>query len=217
MDYKDFHTVFLVEMPWRIPGGNDFEAQLEMLHELIAEGYYVTAVSGSVFKIYATDQITYWSGTADAETVSMIVDTTVSGNFCKVVLTSKNPAIPAGSAPYASDMYLLIKQDLSGNSLAFASDELMSDDAVKLWKRLSARGNTISVYDTSTHQYALNAVSDASELESFIGGPENQKYIFVLSESREHYIGTRHAIRLMELKRQSGYPMQQLFEQLKKK
>ena len=217
MDYKDFHTIFLAEMPWRVPGGNDFSAQLEMLHELIAEGYDVTAVGNSIFKITANDQISYWHGTADAENVSIIIDTTVSGNFCKVVLTSKNPTLPARSAPYASDMYLLIKQDLLGDSLAFASDELMSDDAIKLWKRLSASGNTISVYDTTTRQYALDAITDASELESFIGGPDKQKYIFVLSESREHYVGTRHAIGLMELKRNAGYPLQELFEQLKKK
>ena len=216
MDYKDFYTVFLTEMPWQLPGGNDFNAQLEMLRELVTDSDNVEVI-GELCKLANGNQITYWIGNAELTNVSLIVDTEVTGNFCKVVLTSKNPTIPKGVPPFASDVYIAIKNDISSKNLALSGDSMMTDDAIRLWSRLIARGNVISVFNASTNKYELTDVKSSEDLTQYIGDYTKQKYVFVLSESKTHYVGTRHAVGLMELKRQSGYPLQQLFEQFKGK
>lgn len=216
MDYKDFYNVFLVEMPWQLPGSNDFDAQLAMLRELAADSDNVEII-GKLCKLVNSNQITYWVGDEELTNVSLIVDTEITGNFCKVVLTSKNPTIPKGTPPFASDVYIAIKNDISSKNLAFSGDNMMTDDAIRLWSRLIAKGNIISVFNTSTNKYELTDVKSSEELTQYIGDHTKQKYVFVLSESKTHYVGTRHAVGLMELKRRSGYPLQQLFEQFKGK
>jgi hypothetical protein len=94
---------------------------------------------------------------------------------------------------------------------------MLSADAVKLWTRIANQGNHISVYDTQASQYVLNPVMSSDELSKYLGDHNHSRYVFVLSESKEQYVGTRHAIGLMELKRNAGYPLHELFEQLKKK
>lgn len=215
-NYETFYRTFLAEMPQRVPGGNDFAAQLEMLQENLKYDAEVFVVSPSVFKAEVGDQTTYWAGNEDATEVSLIVDTSVNGNFCRVVLSSKNPAIPRGSKPYAGDLYLLIKQDVSPAHLVFSSDMLLSSDGESLWKGLVSRGNAVSVYDTSTQQYVLDKVDSADTLDNYIGGPDKQRYLFVLSESDTYRQGVIHMSKIMELKRMTLYP-QSLFEQYTKK
>jgi len=210
-NYEAFHRTFLAEMPWRAQGGNDFPAQLEMLQENISDGAEIISLGDNVFKTLLGNQITYWVGDKNAISVLIIVDTEINGNFCKVVLTSKNPQLPPKSPPYASEVYLLIKKDLSNLHLTFSSDSIMSDDAIRLWRGMVDRGEKVSVFDTSKHQYVLSDVSAVDELEKYIGDMGNQRYVFVLSENLTTQRGTHHLFNLMELKRNILYP---LFEQL---
>lgn len=210
MSYKTFYKVFLTEMPWKVAGSNDFEFQIEALQEMINDGHQIISVTPSIFKIESGDQITFWYGNSDATSVALIVDTNVEGTICKVVLTSKNPSIAAGSKPFASDLYVTIMRHLKMSNIAFSSDGMMSDDAIRLWSRLISLGHTISVFNTATHNYELIKVNSIEELNNFIGGPDMQKYIYVISESDLIRSGLRHSIAIMEIKRKSGYP---LFEQ----
>ena len=104
MNYETFYNLFLTEMPQRTLGGNDFQAQLEMLQENLEYDVDAISVSAGVFKIDTDEQTTYWVGNKDATKVSIIVDITIDGNFCKVVLSSKNPTLTPGTKPYASDL-----------------------------------------------------------------------------------------------------------------
>lgn len=211
--YEAFYRTFLAEMPWRVGGGNDFEAQLEALRENINEGGEVERVTDVVYKVVSDTTRTYWIGDETATDVSVIVDAEVNGNFCKVTLTSKNPSIPAKSPPYASELYLIIKNDLANLSLVFSSDYIMSDDAINLWKGIVNRGNKVSVYNTASHQYVLDRVETASDLEKFVGDLSHQRFVFVLSENAEGQRGVRHSFSIMEIKRRVLYP---LFEDFKK-
>jgi len=215
--YEIFYRTFLSEMPWVIPGSNDFAAQRQMLEELLSDGAEPEQVGDGVYKITSGNQLTYWIGDQLASRVSIIVDTEVFGNFCKVVLTSKNPKIAAGSPPYASDLYLLIKQDLATLDLVFASDSILSNDAVKLWNRLADQGKHISVYDTQSSKYVLNSINSAKDLNRFLGGQDSGRYVFVLSESADHARGLTHWVALMGLKRNAGYPLLELYKKFKEK
>jgi len=215
MNYQTFFNVFLAEMPWRIAGGNAFDAQLKMLKE--NQSNYPEnqkSIGNNVYKITVGDQSTYWTGSGDLSDVAVIVDTENDGKFCKVVLTSKNPSMPHGAAPYTSDLYLAIKKDIGTLNMVFTSDNMLSDDAMKLWDRLLSQGYALSVYDTSTHQYALDHVKSTDELGSYFGDIDKQKYVYVLSENVEITDGLKHSIAIMEIKRNALYP---LFEEFRKK
>lgn len=216
-NYEIFYRTFLMEMPWVVAGSNDFEAQHQMLEELLSDGAEPEQISNGVYKLTTGNQLTYWVGDANAASVSIIVDTEVNGNFCKVVLTSKNPAIAPKSPPYASDLYLLIKQDLSMLNLVFTSDSMLSADAIKLWSRLANQGEHISVYDTQASQYVLSPIETVDELSKYLGDHNSSQYVFVLSESIQEFKGIAHSVALMELKRKAGYPLQELFNHLKRK
>lgn len=213
-DYTTFYNVFLTEMPMRVSGSNDFNAQLEMIHENLQYDAEVIGVAPGVFKIESGEQITYWVGDETATNVSLIVDTSMNGNFCKVELTSKNPSISSGTKPFASDLYLIIKSDVKNHNLIFSSDSMLSDDGIKLWKGITKRGGKVSVYDKSTQQYVLSPVSSEQELEQFIGDANHMKYVFVLSESLNEQRGIITSFGIMEIKRMANWP---LFEHLKEK
>jgi hypothetical protein len=210
--YHIFFKTFLAESPWLVQGGNDFLAQLEMLRENLTEGVDIREIDQNVFCADLGNQRTYWLGDRDASKVAIIVDTETNGAFCKVVLTSKNPEIAKKSPPYASDLYLRIKEDIDEMNLVFTSDALLSDDAARLWRGMVGRGKKISVYDTEKNQYVLSLVKDKQDLSKFIGDHSYSKYIFVLSENKKIYLGLKHSFDIMEFKRISLYP---LFEQWK--
>ena len=213
--YKNFYKTFLQEMPWQVNGGNDFEAQHEMLRELLSDSPPPEKLSNNVFKLVTGNQLTFWVGDVEAHNVALIVDTEVNGNFCKVTLTSKNPLIKPGTPPYASDLYFIIKKDLANTNLVLSSDSMMSNDAINLWSRLVKQGSHIAVYDTQASKYVLNSIKSAEELSQYVGDHTDSKYVFVLSETKELARGAAHSVALMELKRKSGYPLQQLFEKIK--
>lgn len=207
-DYDSFYYMFLAEMPQRMPGNNDFLAQLGMLQENIQyDADKVVEVSANVFKILIDTQTTYWVGTSDASMVSLIVDTETIGKYCKITLSSKNPSIAAGSPPYASDLYSLISKDMANEQLAFTSDETLSSEAERLWQRLFTQGKKISVYDKEAHKYILQPINSKEDLLTYMGGPDKKKYVFVLSETAEKQRGIIHSFGIMEIKRLANWPL----------
>jgi hypothetical protein len=215
--YSTFFNMFLAEMPMRVNGRNDFEFQHQALLENINDGYEVTPISSSVFRLDAGYQSTYWVGSSDAEQVLLIVDVEASSTFCKVVLTSKDPTLGRNTPPYASDLYALILADAKVQNLVLSSDSMMSDNALDLWKRLHSSGHTLSVYDRSTYEYVLQPVTDPAELDKFMGGVEHNKYVFVMAENASAMQGLKHAVKLMEIKRNSGYPLIEMFTTFRKR
>lgn len=194
-------------MPQVLNGGNDFEAHVEMLRENLRYNAEVDQLSTNVFKTTNGAQTTYWIGDAKAASVSIIVDTTIHANFRKVELTSKNPNIPVGSKPFASDLYMIIKDDSTTDNLVFTSDEFLSNDGERLWKRLVSNGGIVSVYDTSSNQYVLTSIHHKNELSNYLGDTNKRKYLFVLSESIQEARGAVHSFAIMELKRKANWPL----------
>ena len=215
MTYKSFYDVFLVEMPMRLNGGNDFESQLEMIQENLKYNDNVEVIAPNVFKTVNDNQITYWCGDSTATNVSIIVDTEIHGTFQKIVLTSKNPKL-GKTAIYASELYCIIKDDAAATNLVFSSDEFISDDAIRLWSRLVAQGHKIAVFDSVSGKYILSPISSQDELLSFVGNQDRRRYVFVMSESLLAQRGAIHGNAIMEIKRKSGYPLNQLFETFRK-
>jgi hypothetical protein len=197
-------------MPMRTSGSNGFNPHVAALKENLRYGHIPVVVSKDVYKISANKVTTYWVGSKDSSSVIIVVDTRISDSMCKVTLASKNPDY-SSRAPYTSDLYLVIKDDIANNDLVFASDEYLSLDGERLWVGLVKRGNVISIFDTEKKQYVLNYVQDVNELTSYLGGLDRQRYIFVLSESLLESRGIFTTFAIMEIKRKANYP---LFEKL---
>jgi hypothetical protein len=207
MSYEGFRKTFLVETPQHLEGSNDFYAQLDMIKENLKYNSEVTEVVTDVFKTQHGNQTTYWMGDSEAIEVSSIVDTETNGEFCRVVLTSKNPNIPRGVGPYVSDLYLIIKNDVKPNHLVFTSDEILSTDGEKLWKGLVNRGHQVSVYDKLSHKYVLSSIANSEELESYIGDADKRRFVFVLSEDLSYQRGVITKFSIMEIKRLAGWSL----------
>ena len=216
MSYKTFNDVFLSEMPQRFNGGNDFLAQLEMIRENLQDNDEITKLAPSVYKTQNGDQTTYWVGDASADTVNLIVDTEQHGSFRKVVLTSKNPEISKGSPPFASDLYVIIKNDSATDSLVFASDEFLSDDGIRLWKTIVEQGYKLAVYDTQARQIVLSPITDTNSMLTFLGDSDKRKYIFVMTETANKLRGAIHSFGILELKRLAGYPLFEGYSKISK-
>lgn len=214
--YRNFYRTFLYEMPWRANGVNSFATHLELLRGAISSGGEVVSINPDTHKVITKLDVTYWSGSADASSVSIIVGVEINGRFCKVVLVSKNPLIPKSSPPYASDLYLEIKRDISNNSLVLSSDSVVSDGAISLWGKLVDAGNKVSVFDTSSNKYVLSPVHTSDDLLRYTGGSPQSKYIFVLDEDSISQRGNQHHVALMELKRMAGYPLTEMFDMFAK-
>ena len=206
--YNEFYIAFLLESPQRVQGANSFEYQKDMILSNIRNGLDVHLVANAIYKLDSGNgQITYWIGNDTGSNISIIVDTIVNGRFCKVSLTSKNPSMAKGTAPYASDLYLAIKSDIVNKSLTFTSDNILSDDAERLWKRLSTNGNTLSVYDSANKQYVMSPIQSSNDLDRYISNDTSKKqYIFTLSENKSYQSGLIHGFKLLEIKRLIGYP-----------
>jgi hypothetical protein len=212
MYYDVFYHMFLAEMPVKLNGNNDFDIQLEIIRENLRYNPEVSEVRPGICKIQNDDHYTYWVGDSTAQNVYLIVDVVIDHKFAKIKLTSKNPKLSPGSQPYASDLYLIIQNDLDSN-VVLSSDKFLSDDGEKIWKRLVSNGRRISVYDSSTNKYVLDKIETADQLSSYIGGFDKEKYLFVISETLQKFLALNHSFRILELKRLSGYPLARLFEQ----
>ena len=216
MDYDVFYTMFLAEMPVRLNGNNDFSVQLEMIRENLQYNPEVDEIRPGICKTQNDDQYTYWVGDPTAQKVYLIVDVIIEHKFAKIKLVSKNPDLSAGSQPYASDLYMIIQDDL-GSNIALRSDKFLSSDGEKIWRRLVSNGRHIGVFDSSSGKYILTRIETADQLSSYIGGFDKENYVFVISETLQKFAGLNHSFKILEIKRLSGYPLTELFSRMKSK
>jgi hypothetical protein len=208
----DFYNIFLAKMPYLMAGDNHFDVLLLALQENL-QNHKPISIDNHVHKLEMGDQITYWRGLNDGTDVQIIVDTFTRGNFQQVMYTAKDPNLPPGTPPYTSDLYMGIKGDIGKHHLTFTSGSEISPEAARLWHNIVKYNGEVSVYDTQSNQYELTNIKNPGTINDYIGGPEKQRYIFVLSENKEYSDGLSHYVNLMELKRRSLIP---LFEHFKK-
>lgn len=214
--YDAFYQTYLDESPSKVNGESAYTYQLNALRINNHIGN-ISAISASSFKLTTGDQVTYWLGAIDASVVDIIVDTETYEKYRKVVLSSKNPNIAQGTSPFASELYLVIAADVNAESkhMVFTSDSVISNDAERLWLGLLARGNKVSVFDSTSSKYELIPIETEQEMLSYVGQDKKQ-YLFVLSENNECRAGAIHSVHLMEIKRLCNWPLNEVFEKRKK-
>jgi hypothetical protein len=202
MDYNEFHTLFLTEMPVRLNGGNPYEPLCQGIDITIEYGGEIESLGDNVFKVGDF----YWFGSADASVKQLCINTTQVGKLLKVNSTGKSPDL-AGSPPYAIDLYLKIASSL-GNGIKFASDQVLSDDGFKVWSRIFTSGHKLLIFNSKSGKYEPVVPSSIHDLEKYFND-DGIDYQYVIDESANigNLIGN---FTILEWKRLSSYPLEKL-------
>jgi len=165
----------LYEMPEGISGMNLYDTLVKSIDDRINEyGYKVIDCGNNLFKIVGSQLSYYWMGNYD-----IIAELTITQHNATVNAVAKK--IP-GSKPHASDFYIAILNDVP--SLRFQSDTRLTQDGLKIWKRLLKQGYAISVYNKESPGRSFTPLKTEQDLMQFFKDNDRtyQKYQYVLSE-----------------------------------
>ena len=142
-DRTEFNLTWLVESPVGIGDFPAYDGLCSNIRGAITYGYPITTLPNNLKKIEEGNLLYYWYGTKD--NILLGSELHVRDQGLVVSITGKKPEL-AKNPPYASDLYLAILQD-TNRAIRLLSDEQLSNDGFKLWKRLYDGGACVAVYD----------------------------------------------------------------------
>ena len=139
-------------------------------------------VKTGLYRIVGQQLVYYWYGEADDD---IIIGTEMyrSPQALTVNITAKNPA-HKNHGPYASDLYLDILHT-GGTPLRLMSDESLSDEGLKIWKRLLSQKCNIIVYDKNNPGQSKRVITSEKDLLQHFkhGDPTFKRFQYVLTVS----------------------------------
>lgn len=201
----DFNETWLMETPEGQGSFETFDALEYNIRDRIKSGSPVITLSKGLFKIDGPQVKYYWyesNGRYDYDDRILLgAELFVRPQGLVVNLVGKSLLL-GHTRPYASDLYLAILRD-NDKSLLF-SDTQMSNDGLKLWKRLVSQGYPVSVYDRDEPGKSFQTFSTPEELDAFFKQDDREfrRYQYVLSPPGEALAETRshfHTRRYREL------------------
>lgn len=187
---ENFTNSFLAETPEGIGSGVELADKIEYFindHKK-AKTYPVRNLPNGLKKMEGQQVLFYWYEDA-------------SGKFLLGAELEKTPFAAVvrevgkfnkGRPPFASDLYAAIIDDLGG-SLRLTSDVQLSDEGLKIWKRLLDHGYTVSVYDRENPGASFLQLKNDSDLDQYFKNDDRsfRRYQYVISESA-HAIELKH-------------------------
>jgi hypothetical protein len=194
----DFNQTWLVEMPARLGDfGETFEILEKTINSWIQDGHVPVPLGNGLYKLSGQTMVYYWFQTGSDITVAVELQRRPQGFIVDVV--GKKPKYK-NSAPYATDLYQAVLNDTSG-SLLF-SDGQLSNDGIRLWKRLMLDGSTaVSAYNSQSPGKTFVTLTDPSQLDDYMSAGHYHDR-FVLSKRGHSLAETRsyfHTRRYREL------------------
>lgn len=178
---KSFYESWMVESPERIQPLNGFRSLLDNLLSFM-DSYPSIEIENDIYYLEGRSLIYFYHKIGNI--ITTIVELEKKPQSLWVVNMAKDEKYQ-GAPPYMTDIYKEILYLSNGRSLVFTSDKIMTNSGVKVWKKLLDSGYTVSVYDSSQPGQSLTRLSNAEELEKYIGNKDYQKYRFILSESNK--------------------------------
>jgi len=178
---KSFYESWMVESPERIQPLNGFRSLLDNLLSFM-DSYPSIEIENDIYYLEGRSVIYFYHKIGNI--ITTIVELEKKPQSLWVVNMAKDEKYQ-GAPPYMTDIYKEILYLSNGRSLVFTSDKIMTNSGVKVWKKLLDSGYTVSVYDSSQPGQSLTRLSNAEELEKYIGNKDYQKYRFILSESNK--------------------------------
>ena len=176
---KSFYESWMIESPERIQPLNGFRSLLDNLL-VFMDSYPSIEIEQDIYYLEGQHIIYFYHKIGNI--ITTIVELEKKPQALWVVNMAKDEKYQ-GAPPYMTDIYKEILYLSNGRSLVFTSDKMMTNSGIKVWKKLLDSGYSISVYDSSQPGQSLTRLTDAAELEKYIGNKDYQKYRFILSES----------------------------------
>jgi hypothetical protein len=193
-----FNETWLCEMPSGLGSFETFDTLEYSIKDFLTHGLKSEVLHSDLRKIDAGEVLLYWFGT-DTE-VKLGTELRKKPEALVVSITGKNPRL-RGKAPYASDLYAAILKD-SGRNIRLVSDTQLSDEGLKLWKKLVKLGHRVSVYDRDEPGESFKSFESPNELDAFFKDDDTNftRYQFVLSEDVKQFCSMRASFRLRLLR-----------------
>ena len=175
----------------------------DRISHCIGEITDLSKIYPNLYKLETTNRLYYWVELNGQKVLSCGLHKNSSNLTVFGVSKTSDSALP----PYASDLYLniLLDQKSVNKTIRLSSDDLLSTSGIRIWKRLLATGNSISVYDRDNPGSTFKTIETQQELESYYGNGDHRRYQYVLSETHsEGFLDTKSSFELRRIQELSG-------------
>jgi hypothetical protein len=197
----DFNETWLTEMPRGLGSFEMYDMLVYNINDRIRSGSSVVDLGSDLKKIDGLQVKYYWYEKND--TILLGAELSVKPQGLVVNSLAKNPKLQG--EPYATDLYDAILRD-SNRSIKLLSDIDISDEALKVWKRLLQQGHKISVYDRENPGQSFITIDNVQELLKYFKDDDTdyRRYQYVLSESGEVLAETRSYFNTRRMRELAG-------------
>jgi hypothetical protein len=197
----DFNDTWLTEMPRGLGSFEMYDMLVYNINDRIKGGSSIEDLGNDLKKIDGLQVKYYWYEKND--TILLGAELSVKPQGLVVNSLAKKPKLQG--EPYATDLYDAILKD-SNRSIKLLSDIDMSNEALKVWKRLLQRGHKISVYDRENPGQSFITIDNEQELLKYFKDDDTdyRRYQYVLSESGELLAETRSYFNTRRMRELAG-------------
>jgi hypothetical protein len=197
----DFWESWLLEMPVGIPTQDFYPNIVSNIKERIANGMKPELVKPGLYRMVGSQVVHYWFGTSE-KPITLGLELTRRPQAITVNFTGKNRELK-NKPPYASDLYLETLVS-SHTPIRLMSDTALSDEGLKIWKRLLLGGGKILVYDRENPGQSRELIKNLDDLQRYFshGEPDFKRYQYALvlnGEMQAESIGIFNTRRYREL------------------
>lgn len=177
----DFNESWLAEMPMGTGkmGNNFYNNVVSSIRDFITHGVEPSDLGNGFKKIQGQQVAYYWH--EHNGTITIAAEFSVKPQALIVNGVAKNPS--TNTTVHATELYDLVLKD-NHKSIKLMSDDKLSDDGYKLWKRLLQMGHAISVYDNHNPGQTLQTLKSVEDMEQFfkVNDSSARRWQYVLSE-----------------------------------
>jgi len=113
--------------------------------------------------------------------------------------------------PYAADLYNIILQDRKNiphsRSIRVLSDQQLSDDGLKVWKRLFNKGHSIMIYDANDPSIFSGPITSEAQLLLYFKKNDASycRWQYVLSENKLSSVDINTFFHTYRLRKLAGF------------
>lgn len=169
-------------MPEGIPPLDAYTTLMYAIQKRMRLGQAPVEIKPGLYKLSGKYVSYYWMGSPTQ--IDLAAEVERSPQSLILALLGKNPQLKKG-APYASDLYVGIVEDSDLSLLV--SDEKLSDEGLKVWKRLVQQGYGVTVFDKNKPGVTRETFTSPDQLDQFFkkGDAQFRRYRYVLSKPKE--------------------------------
>jgi len=186
-----FNETWLFESPRQIGTFPTYDGLCQIINSLKKAGLPIQKVKGNLKKIELSEAVYYWYEENDK--ILLGSELLIKSQALVVRITGKDPALTKHKQPpYASNLYIAILND-TNKAIRLMSDDQLSDEGFKLWRRLYDAGVCVSVYNNASNKPGgsfiwLNSIED---FESYFGkgNISFEQHQYVLSKKGSASLG----------------------------